>query len=53
VQNALLSDIATFLATHGVAAGAYRNGADAALGTEDNLAVLGDTRCITRFPATY
>jgi transposase len=53
VNNTLLSDIATFLATHGVAPGAYIYVADAALVTEDNLATLGDTLFITRLPATY
>src|SRR5712691_4952999 len=53
VHNPLLSDIATFLAKHGVAAGAYIYVADAALVTEDNLAELGDTLFITRLPATY
>lgn len=52
VHNPLLSDLATFLATHGVAAGAYLSGADAALVTADNLATLGATLFITRFPAT-
>ena len=53
VKNTLLSDIATFLAKHGVAAGAYIDVADAALVTEANLAALGDTLFITRLPATY
>jgi transposase len=53
VNNTLLSDIATFLAKHGVAPGAYIYVADAALVTEDNLATLGDTLFITRLPATY
>src|SRR5499433_2626025 len=53
VNNTVLSDIATFLATHGVAPGAYIYVADAALVTEDNLAALGDTLFITRLPATY
>jgi transposase len=53
VNNTLLSDIATFLAKHGVAPGAYIYVADAALVTEDNLAALGNTLFITRFPATY
>jgi len=53
VNNALLSDIATFLAQHGVAPGAYIYVADAALVTADNLAALGDTLFITRCPATY
>jgi transposase len=53
VNNTLLSDIATFLAQHGVAPGAYIYVADAALVTEDNLATLGDTLFITRLPATY
>ena len=52
INNTLLSDIATFLATHGVAPGAYIYVADAALVTEDNLAALGDTLFITRLPAT-
>jgi transposase len=53
VNNTVLSNIATFLATHGVAPGAYIYVADAALVTEDNLAALGDTLFITRLPATY
>jgi transposase len=53
VHNTVLSNIATFLATHGVAPGAYIYVADAALVTEDNLAALGDTLFITRLPATY
>ena len=36
INNTLLSDIATFLAQHGVAPGAYIYVADAALVTEDN-----------------
>ena len=53
VNNTLLSTIATFLAQHGVAPGAYIYVADAALVTEDNLAALGDTLFISRLPATY
>jgi transposase/DNA-binding MarR family transcriptional regulator len=53
VHNTVLSNSATFLATHGVAPGAYIYVADAALVTEDNLAALGDTLFITRLPATY
>jgi transposase len=53
VKNTLLSDIAPFLATHGVAPGAYLDVADAALVTAENLTALGDTLCITRLPATY
>ncbi len=53
VNNTLLSNIATFLAKHGVAPGAYIYVADAALVTEDTLAALGDTLFITRLPATY
>lgn len=53
VNNTLLSDIAAFLAQHGVAPGAYSYVAAAALVTEDNLAALGDTLFITRLPATY
>ena len=52
VNNTLLSTIATFLGQHGVAPGAYIYVADAALVTADNLAALGDTRFITRLPAT-
>jgi hypothetical protein len=48
-----LSDIATFLAKHGVAPGAYISVADAARVTEANLAALGATRFLTRLPATY
>src|ERR687884_2202073 len=53
VNNTVLSGIATFLAKHGVAPGAYLYVADAALVTEDNLAALGDTLFISRLPATY
>lgn len=53
INNTLLSDIAAFLAQHGVAPGAYIYVADAALVTEDNLAALGDTLFISRLPATY
>jgi transposase len=49
----LLSAIATILARHGVAPGAYIYVADAALVTEDNLAALGNTLFISRLPATY
>jgi transposase len=53
INNTLLSDIATFLAQHGVAPGASIYVADAALVTADNLAALGDTLFISRLPATY
>ena len=53
VNNTLLSDIATFLAPHGVAPGASIYVADAALVTEETLAALGDPLFITRLPATY
>lgn len=53
INNTLLSDIATLLAQHGVAPGAYIYVADAALVTKDNLTALGDTLFITRLPATY
>jgi transposase len=53
VNNTLLSNLATFLAQHGVAPGAYIYVADAALVTEENLAALGDTFFISRLPATY
>ena len=52
INNTLLSAIVTFLEQHGVAPGAYIYVADAALVTADNLAALGDTRFITRLPAT-
>ena len=52
INNTLLSDIATFLAQHGVAPDASSYVADAALVTEANLATLGDTLFITRLPAT-
>ena len=53
VNNTLLSEMATFLAQHGGAPGASIYVADAALVTEANLATLGDTLFITRFPAIY
>jgi transposase len=52
VHNTVLSNRATFLATHGGAPGASIYGADAALVTEDNRAARGDTLFITRLPAT-
>lgn len=52
VNNTLLSNIATCLAQHGVAPGAYIYVADAALVTEANLTALGDTLFISRLPAT-
>ena len=53
VHPTLVSTITAFLAQHGVAPGAYISVADAALVTAEHLAALGDTLCITRFPATY
>jgi transposase len=53
VNHTVLSDIAPFLATHGVAPGAYIYVADAALVTADKLAALGETLFISRLPATY
>jgi transposase len=52
VNHTLLSTLATFLAPHGVAPGAYIDVADAALVTEENLAALGDTCFVSRLPAT-
>jgi len=52
VNNTLLSNIATFLAQHGVAPGASLDVADAALVTEANLTALGDTLFLRRVPAT-
>jgi hypothetical protein len=48
VQNTRLAPIATCLGQHGVAPGADLDVADAALVTAAHLAVLGDTRFITR-----
>lgn len=53
LNTTLLAEIAAFLARHGVAPGAYIYVADAALVPEDNLAALGTTLFISRFPATY
>jgi transposase len=53
LNTTLLSEIAHLLAQYGVQPGAYIYIADAALVTEDNLAALRDTLCITRLPATY
>jgi len=52
IHHTLLSTIAPFLGQHGGAPGAYISVADAARVTEDNLAALGDTRVLTRLPAT-
>jgi transposase len=52
VHHTVRSHIATFLATQGVAPGAYISVADAALVTEAHLAALGAPLCITRLPAT-
>jgi Domain of unknown function (DUF4277) len=51
VHHTLVSTSATFLGQHGGAPGAYRSGAEAARGTDDTRAALGDTRFIPRFPA--
>lgn len=53
VNNTVLSEIATHMASYGVAPGAYISIADAARVTEDNLAALGDTLFMSRLPATY
>jgi transposase len=52
LNTTLLSEIAPLLARYGVAPGAYISIADAAWGTETNRQALGNTCCITRFPAT-
>jgi transposase len=53
LNTTVLSAIATSLARHGVAPGAYISVADAALVNEDNLAALGsNTLFISRLPAT-
>ena len=52
VHHPLLSNLATFLAQHGVAPGASISVAAAALVTEEHRAALGDTLCISRLPAT-
>lgn len=52
VTHPLGSDIATFLAQHGVAPGASSSVAAAARVTEAHRAALGATRCSTRGPAT-
>jgi len=49
----LLSEIAPLLAHYGVQPGASISIADAAWVTEDNLAALRDTLCVTRLPAPY
>jgi hypothetical protein len=49
----LVSEMARLLASHGGKAAAYRYVADAALVTAAHLAALGDTRFISRLPATY
>jgi len=53
LNTTVWSEIAQLLAQYGVQPGAFIYVADAALVTEDNLAALGDTLCITRLPATY
>jgi transposase len=53
LHTTILSEIAQILAPHGVEPRASIYIADAALGTEDKLAALGDTLFISRFPATY
>jgi hypothetical protein len=52
LTTTLRSAIAQLLARYGVHQGADVDIADAALVTEDNLAALGETLCITRLPAT-
>jgi hypothetical protein len=53
LNTTLLSEVAQLLARSGVQPGAYIYVADSALVTADNLAALGDTLFLTRFPATY
>jgi hypothetical protein len=52
LKATLLSEITQRLACYGVQPGASISIADAALVTEDHLAALRDTLCITRLPAT-
>jgi hypothetical protein len=52
VHTTIWSDMATCMAHHGVAPGAYLYVADAALVTEEHLAAGGDTLFISRLPAT-
>ena len=48
MHHTLVSHMATFLAQHGVAPGAYLYVADAAWVTADTLATLGDTLFMSR-----
>ncbi len=51
LNTPLFSALTQLLACHGVAPGAYRSIADAALVTADKLAALGDTLFSPRLPA--
>lgn len=55
LNNELLTNISTYMARHGLSAGAYVYVADSAFVTEDNLAKAkkNDTNFLTRLPATY
>ncbi len=53
VNNRELSRLSDYMATHGVAPGAYVYIADSAMVTEDNLEAVGDNLFITRLPFRY
>jgi len=53
INNRELSRLSGYMATHGVAPGAYVYIADSAMVTGDNLKALGDNLFITRLPFRY
>ncbi len=53
INNRELNRLSEYMATHGVAPGAYVYIADSAMVTEDNLEAVGDNLFITRLPFRY
>ncbi|MFW6152544.1 MAG: IS1634 family transposase [Verrucomicrobiota bacterium] len=53
INNTVLNRISSYMARHGLSAGAFTYIADAAMVTEKNLNAIGDNLFITRLPFSY
>ncbi|NCC85617.1 MAG: IS1634 family transposase [Clostridia bacterium] len=53
LNNEMLQRIGKLMKAHGLGPGAFVYVADSAMVTQDNLALLGDNRFISRLPATF
>lgn len=53
LNNEVLSRLSSYMATHGLAPGAFVYVADSAMVNKDNLSLIGDDLFITRLPFTY